>query len=220
MANGSASLSATDSVTMTRSSQALRTSTLHESTQSYQGGKPNCCINCWDSRAMTIIKALLKATIKSVVWRTMVISLSVYLLFGSQLRHLFIPSSWDAAFDIISLVVFGFFIVDMIIRMIMFRNYFSVRCCNKNSGNALNDGQTGFEFGSFVFWCDLVSSITLLYDVSWINRGEYSVKEVEIQLDAFGSPVSSCTHKMWMYFGSCFLHCPASNLDIQSWHTQ
>jgi len=190
-AHNSSSFGATDSVGNTRSSQVLRSSIMLESSGSAQShGKFSCCTHCWHSTAMKVVKAILKKTIRSVVWRAMVIIFSIYLLFGSQIRHLFIPSSMDAAFDIISLVVFGFFILDMVIRMIIFPNYFSIGCCNTSGVNGGNDVQTGFVFGSFVFWCDLVSTITLLYDISWINEGEYCVKEVEIQLNEFGVPIS------------------------------
>ena len=191
-ANNSSSFGAGDSVAMSRSSQVLRSSMMLESAGSAQSrGRFACCTNCWNSSAMKIIKLLMKKTIRSVVWKALLIIFSIYLLFGSQIRHLFIPSSMDAAFDIISLVVFGFFVLDMIIRMMIYPNYFSISCCNTSGANGGNDVQTGCVLGSFVFWCDLVSTITLLYDISWINEGEYNVKEVKIQLNEFGSPVST-----------------------------
>ncbi|CAJ1936529.1 unnamed protein product [Cylindrotheca closterium] len=96
----------------------------------------------------------------------------------------------DGAFDTISLVVFGFFILDMIIRVMIYPTYFSIGCCNTSGVNGGNDIQTGCVIGSFVFWCDLVSTITLLYDISWINKDEYSVREIEIQLNEFGIPIA------------------------------
>lgn len=183
-----------DSITMSRSSQVLRSSMMLESSvPGYQSqGRDSCCTRCWNSSAMKVVQHVLKKAIRSVVWRALMITFSIYLLFGSQIRHLFIPSSLDATLDIISLVVFGFFIVDMIIRVIIFPTYFSIGCCKNTSGaSGGNDVQTGVVFGSFVFWCDLVSTITLLYDISWINKKQYCAREVEIQLNEFGHPVST-----------------------------
>jgi hypothetical protein len=43
--------------------------------------------------------------------------------------------------------------------------------------------------GSFLFWCDVLSTLTLLTDISFINRANFSEQHLVITLGAYGLPV-------------------------------
>jgi hypothetical protein len=44
--------------------------------------------------------------------------------------------------------------------------------------------------GSFLFWCDVLSTLTLLTDISFVNRANFSEQHLVITLGAYGLPVS------------------------------
>lgn len=117
---------------------------------------------------------------------------SVYLLFGSQIRHLWVPASLDGVFDIIATVVFSFMVLDMLIRILVDPNYFHVGLCAGGAGFGTEGKENSgtCALGSFMFWCDLVSAGTLLWDISYVNEEEYSYEDMHIQLDGNGLPVS------------------------------
>jgi hypothetical protein len=45
--------------------------------------------------------------------------------------------------------------------------------------------------GSFLFWCDVLSTLTLLTDISFINRANFAEQHMVITLGASGLPVSA-----------------------------
>jgi hypothetical protein len=48
----------------------------------------------------------------------------------------------------------------------------------------------GLRLGSFLFWCDFISTMTLLSEIAFINKRAFESVTVMIQLDQFGMPVS------------------------------
>ena len=112
---------------------------------------------------------------------------SVFLLFGAQIQHLWTAPAGDIVFDILAMITFAFFLVDMTIRIFVEPNY-----CNISFAC----GRSGYEsrtcsLGSFMFWCDLASTGVILYEVSFINKPHYEVISIDIDLDDFGLPVST-----------------------------
>lgn len=47
------------------------------------------------------------------------------------------------------------------------------------------------NIGSFLFWCDVISTASLLYEISYINKSKNRIMELDIQLDPLGIPVSA-----------------------------
>jgi hypothetical protein len=45
------------------------------------------------------------------------------------------------------------------------------------------------HIGSFLFWCDVVSTACLLYEISYINATQNDIHTIDIHLDMFGIPV-------------------------------
>jgi hypothetical protein len=171
---------------MNRASMEYATQTSNTTGQSRRR-----CDACRSSPAMRAISALLTRIIGSIIWKGFMITFSIYLLFGSQIRHLWVPASLDGVFDIISTVVFGFFILDMWIRVMVEPNYFNFSFCAGGGGYGTEGKENSgtWVLGSFMFWSDLVSAGTLLWDISHVNKEEYSFMDVHIQLDGNGCPV-------------------------------
>jgi hypothetical protein len=46
------------------------------------------------------------------------------------------------------------------------------------------------QCGSFIFWCELASTCSLLYEISFINKKHFQQERIQIGLDQFGIPVS------------------------------
>jgi hypothetical protein len=46
-----------------------------------------------------------------------------------------------------------------------------------------------FTCGSFLFWCDLLSTLALLYDITWVNTILFREAVINIVLDQFGIPI-------------------------------
>ena len=66
--------------------------------------------------------------------------------------------------------------------------YFEFNLCGKTAGDA-PAAWGAFRLGSFMFWCDLISSATLLYDISFINTFYFAIETINMELDQFGLPV-------------------------------
>jgi hypothetical protein len=120
---------------------------------------------------------------------------SFVVLFGSQIQHLWVAPQGDIVFDVLSTITFAFFVLDMTIRIIAEPNYFHFHVgsssTNTSSGGGVGESSKDcLVLGSFMFWCDLVSTGVILYDISYINKGHYGIREVDIELNESGAPVS------------------------------
>jgi hypothetical protein len=125
-------------------------------------------------------------------WKGMMTFFSLCLLFGSQIRHLWVPSSVDTACDIFSTITFSFFILDILMRSCVEPHYLNLNLWSTDRGQYGDTREKNFTcvLGSFLFWCDLLSTVTLLYDISFINKAQYDVMDIQIELNENGSPVS------------------------------
>eukprot|EP01082_Thalassiosira_pseudonana_P013601 g12334.t1 g12334 contig6:1719012-1722497(-) len=123
----------------------------------------------------------LKNMIAHPVWRSLNSMFIFVMLFGSQMQDLWIPKLWDTGCDVLFTMAFAIASFDIIFRSIIDPLYFSARCrvehpldqsrtrrfswlahCNEYTG-------CNFGIGSFLFWCDVVGTLTFLYEISYIN---------------------------------------------------
>lgn len=111
------------------------------------------------------------------VWKTILIICSFILLFGAQIRDL-LPPRADTAVDIILVMVFCFFLCDIILRCDSDANYFVCYNC------------TRWNSGSFLFWCDVVSALTLLYDITFVARQRFGETHIQLYMSSSGNDVS------------------------------
>lgn len=137
------------------------------------------------SRAMLEYMARL---ISSRFWNVGLIFFTFVLLFGAQIQRLFIPKEGDFAITVLFTIALVVFSLDIIIRCYVEPMYFGI---NFSGGNAEGPSAWGAcRLCSFMFWCDLFSTVSLLYDISYINESIIDMMTIEIEIDAFGLPVS------------------------------
>jgi len=113
----------------------------------------------------------------------------------------------DSVFLYLRIVTLVFFIVDMAVRCVVEEEYFMFRLCGgaRKSGEPSSANSTApprsstsngdakestCVIGSFLFWCDFLSTLSILYDLSFINNHHQYPIINTIQLNA-GIPVSS-----------------------------
>jgi hypothetical protein len=137
--------------------------------------------------------------IQSRSWKFILIVFTLLLLFGPQIRDMYISKDGDTAMDVIFMCALVFFTLDILIRIDVEPNYFSFdlfcrRGQRKEGSSDLATGWMGcgsYGLGSFLFWCDVISTLTLLHEISFINRDHFDEIQINIQLDMFGVPVRS-----------------------------
>lgn len=127
--------------------------------------------------------------ISSRFWNMVLVFFTILLLFGEQFQELFIPKEGDIVFDVLFTIALAVFFIDIILRCYVEPQFFGY--CGKDSNE--NSTWGSFQLGSFMFWCDLISSATLLYDISYINRSLFQINTIDIVLNSLGLPVSSIT---------------------------
>jgi hypothetical protein len=130
--------------------------------------------------------AFMEKCICSKPWKVLLPFFTLLLLFGSQIQSLAVPKRGDIAFDVLYTLGLAFFLVDLCIRCRIEPNYFMFSIC----GRGIGDAPGSVVCGSFMFWCDLVSTLAFLYDISYVNTRHYDMITVDIALDPFGQPVS------------------------------
>lgn len=142
------------------------------------------------------------------LWKALMICFTTILLFGAQIRDLFVPKNGDLAVDVVFLVVFCFFWIDTILRMDCESNYFHLyllsflgyssgpRISKSNSEPLEIHPSVGycfgrpFHIGSFLFWCDVVSNLALLREITLVDpEGMFDEARIHINLDDFGMPL-------------------------------
>lgn len=112
---------------------------------------------------------LLRNIIGSSVWKgTSAFSVFV-MLFGAPIQDLFLPMSWDVAVDVVFTIAFVTLIIDILILCIVDKAYFA---CDR-VGSSLTPQETckwcNLHAASFMFWCDLVGTLSFIYDIPWMN---------------------------------------------------
>lgn len=132
---------------------------------------------------------LMTRLISSRLWHVSSFCFTMILLFGGQVQELWIPKDADVIFDVLFTVAFVFFSAEIILRLYAEPRYFSLDLRGKGLYN-VPTAWCRCRIGSFMFWCDLVSTFTLLYNISFINKRRFAVYTVTIALDENGYPVS------------------------------
>lgn len=131
----------------------------------------------------------LSVFIGSPVWRVVVAFNSFLLLFGSEVQELWIPPEGDLTMNVLYCLGFAVFSMDMIMRCFLDPKYVqSPRC--RNNENAQNSAWGRCQLGSFLFWCDLVSTLAFMYSISFIHSQAFAIQTIDISLNDIGIPVS------------------------------
>jgi hypothetical protein len=128
---------------------------------------------------------------KTTIWKIIHIIFSVILLFGPAVQSLIADMGYlgDLIFDVLRSLMLVFFLTDMTTRCITEYDYFMFALCKRRkdgvsststtaaariSNNKGDGSDLTFAIGSFLFWCDAISTASILYDLSFINKGRYT----------------------------------------------
>ena len=82
------------------------------------------------------------------VINTMIIILSLYVVFGADFRMAFFSKGADEAFSVITVIIMCVFTAETIINAISEDKYLN----------------------SFYFWLDILATLSLLIDIQWVDR--------------------------------------------------
>jgi len=91
---------------------------------------------------------LIEKIFNNTIFTTSVSIATIYALFGDDFRLAFFESSTDLFFNILNIIVFILFGVEIIMA------------CKIN---------TKF-FGGFFFWLDTISTLIMILDITWISE--------------------------------------------------
>lgn len=100
----------------------------------------------------------IKQFLGSSIYIIAVVLSSLYTLFVDDFRHLIFPKSLDFAFNILTLIVFVFFVADIVLLSVI---------------------KSGYIF-RVAFWLDVTCSLFLLLDVNWISIPVIKARQVSI----------------------------------------
>mmetsp|Transcript_22930 Transcript_22930/g.37765 ORF Transcript_22930/g.37765 Transcript_22930/m.37765 type:complete len:1179 (-) Transcript_22930:80-3616(-) len=147
-----------------RRSSALSACTASASVVSPGEQQPNETFCLPDGKINALI-----SLINHAVWRYTTGFFVFVMLFGAPIQDLFLPASADVAVDVIFTLAFVTLMLDILIRCIVDKAYFAW----DRVGTSLTPRKTCKRFnthcGSFMFWCDMVGTLTFIYDLSYIN---------------------------------------------------
>lgn len=145
--------------------------------------------------------------LSSLLWRILLVLGNFILLFGSPIHMLWLPKLCDPVMDVLYTLVLLVFMVDMIFRAAVLPGYFGLGVSQiyyaRHHHWSYSSIMRWIKMGSFLFCCDLLSTLTLLFDISYIHQERYSITTMEIQLDRVGIPVSYVI----LYTMSCYILC-------------
>ena len=150
--------------------------------------------------------------ITSPLWRFLMCLCILLMLFGSPVQHLWCDPKYDAAFDVLHTIAFCVFCLDIILRILVVPGYISFKYKSlmhqfnwkKRRYSRVDEDLEKWgkiDIGSFLFWCDVISTACLLYEISYVNKSQNKIHTVDIRLDAFGIPVSYIEQSIFCQLG-------------------
>mmetsp|Transcript_29728 Transcript_29728/g.59764 ORF Transcript_29728/g.59764 Transcript_29728/m.59764 type:complete len:1176 (-) Transcript_29728:21-3548(-) len=111
----------------------------------------------------------LRSLINHPVWTWTTGFFVVVMLFGAPIQDLFLPASADVTVDVVFTLAFITLLVDILIRCIVDKAYFAWDRVGTSLTPQANCKWFNMHAGSFMFWCDIVGTLTFIYDLSYIN---------------------------------------------------
>jgi hypothetical protein len=144
---------------------------------------------CWDYRTRPDVYQMHRFDRIGVTWTWIIVFFTIVLLFGSPIQFLFTTKDADIVFDVLYIIALGVFVMDMILSMLGDPLYFGFSLFHRVEVFDQPKLCT-YGIGSFRMWCDVVSTATLFYDISYTNSFHYGEEVVELTLDQHGLVVS------------------------------
>ena len=119
--------------------------------------------------------------IRSRLWRVIIFLFTLLLLFGSEIQELWVPPRGDVIMDVFYTIAMAVFFCEMIMRCFLEPTYMPRYGCAQSECN----------LGSFLWWCDLLSTLTLLFNMTYVNKKHFKTPSYHITLNELGIPVSN-----------------------------
>ena len=94
--------------------------------------------------------------------------ITVWALFADDIRQLSSNPTGDPVFYILILICFGVFVLELLVSSYSLRDYFL----------------------GFYFWLDLISTLTLLLDVGWINEAVFGTGDSQTNVALSGAGIA------------------------------
>ena len=153
------------------------------------------------------------------LWKSLIVIFTIVLLFGRPCQLWFIPASGDVAMNVLYVVGFVIFVIDIIFHSYLDPKYLPFASCDRKGRKSgiTSLGQRKYCFpyislGSFNFWCDFLSTLCFLLEFNVLSRSRFGQKKIEIVFDQFGLPVSIAC-RVWVI---CDRHNFGTNVDAPS----
>jgi len=145
------------------------------------------------SRGCSSIDAWLQNTSHAItnnfLWKSLIIMSTILLLIGPPVQ-MFISYTANNTMDILYLLGFIIFVMDMIFYCYLDPRYFPCGPCHIIN-REVRRSYLQNSLGSFSFWCDFLSTICFLFEISFLGLNFRRVWKPEIiQLQNLGFPVS------------------------------
>lgn len=147
--------------------------------------------------------------IKTTWWSVIIFLFTLVLLFGPPLKFLLFTKAADIFFDSLFLICIITLIIDIILRCLVTPKYFQWSFPIKSKENAQNSilssnvtfhRKKKFQIGSFMFWCDLISTISLLSEITFIFTQLHSTLRIEFDVVNGYEHTSILGRQYWIYF--------------------
>lgn len=116
------------------------------------------------------------------------------MLFGAPIQDLFLPPSADIAVDVIFTLAFVMLLVDILILCIVDEAYFAWNRVGTSLTPRKSFKWCNIHAGSFMFWCDVVGTLTFIYDLSYINTG-IRANPLEVGLEVTAVSLICCVYQ-------------------------
>ena len=121
-----------------------------------------------------------------IFWKFLIVIFTIILLFGHPCHFWFLPASSDPVMYTLFLVGFVIFGIDMIFHCYLDPLYSPFVSCKRNRERYCFPW---VHVGSFNFWCDFLSTICFLLDVSYIFKSRFGRTTITIKVNDLGFPV-------------------------------
>lgn len=164
--------------------------------------------------------ATMRSFVHSKAWRIIVLVFEGILLFGPPTRDWWCPKRSDGVFDVLFVITIAVLFADIVLMSYALPKYFSFyigfrpgkdrqkRSTVQSNYNPSGCGRCAcarFEVGGFIFWFDVISALTLLFDITWVNTTLTEYKSRQIYVNPSGQMVRLNVLSIFRCNTSCFL---------------
>ena len=122
-------------------------------------------------------------------WKAYILFLTFILIFGGPIRD-FCPKTSDPYFDVVFVIALVLLLIDIAIMCMVKPSYFVFKPSTqlRKYTNEYGCFCFSFQFGSFLFWFDIVSVLSFLTEISYINKSLVQIPQEHLFVNSFGIP--------------------------------